>query len=80
MTIETKLIMYPEGDSREISRTLRINQVVDLNGTPLPLPLPTVKMIAYRVMKISTREERGERTVIYYLDLLRRQDMLEIVE
>lgn len=79
MTVETKLIVFPDGDRQEISQGLRFNQVVDINGRPLPLPLPTVKMIAYRVVKISTREERGERVISYYLDLLRRSDMLEIV-
>lgn len=79
MTIETKLLVYPEGDTQEIEHNLRFNQVVDINGRPLRLPLPTVKMIAYRVSKISASEERGERTIFYHLDLLRRNDMLEIV-
>jgi hypothetical protein len=78
MTLETRLLVYPEGDTQEIPHTLRFNQVVDINGRPLRLPLPTVKMIAYRVGKISTKEERGERTVSYHLDLLRRNDMIEI--
>lgn len=80
MTIENRLLVYPEGDSQEITHSLRFNQVVDINGRPLRLPLPTVKMIAYRVCKISTAEERGERTISYHLDLLRRNDMLEIAE
>jgi hypothetical protein len=80
MTLESRILVYPEGDTQEIPHTLRFNQVVDINGRPLPLPLPTVKMIAYRVSKISTREERGERITSYYLDLLKRNDMLEITK
>ena len=56
-----------------------INDIVDINGIPLPLPLPTVKMIVYRVYRISTRKTRNEEILEYHLDLLTRNDMLELV-
>jgi hypothetical protein len=44
--------------------------LVDLNGIPLRLPLPTSRMIAYRVYRKSTRVERHEETVSYYVELV----------
>lgn len=79
MTREEQYIVYPEGDTQEISHKLRFNQVVDLNGNPLKLPLPTVKMIAYRVYKITRRENRGENISYYHLSLLHLAEMLELV-
>ncbi len=77
MTIYTRQIVYPEGDTQEIDHELRVNQIVDLNGITLPLPLPTVRMIAYRVYKVSTRENIGESITLYYLELLTRDQMIE---
>jgi hypothetical protein len=69
------LIVYPEGDSVEIDKGLRVNQIVDLNGNPLPLPLPTSRMIVYRVWKISTRVERGCEETSYHLELVKRPEL-----
>jgi len=77
MTIYTRQIVYPEGDTQEIEHALRVNQVVDLNGGPLALPLPTVRMIAFRVYKVSTRESIGESITLYHLELLTRDQMIE---
>ncbi len=77
MTIRTRLVVYPDGDTQEIPHELRVNQVVDLNGYPLPFPLPTTRMIAYRVYKMSTRESTGELTTFYHLELLARDQMEE---
>ena len=79
MTIYTRLLVYPNGDTQEARVSLRINQIVDLNGYPLDLPLDTVKMIAYRVNKITTCESRGEETTSYHLELVRREEMLEYI-
>jgi len=70
MTLATNLLVYPDGDTQEVDHRLRINQVVDLNGNPLPLPLPTARMIAYRVYRISTSETRGEVITSFFLELL----------
>ena len=70
MTFYTHYILYPEGDTQEIDRELRIGQIVDLNGNPLSFPLPSTKMIAFRVYKVSTKEFPGEEARIYYLELV----------
>jgi len=59
---------YPEGDQLDVARPLPYGQLLDLNGNTLPLPLPTAKMIAYRVRRISTEETRNEYITHYYLE------------
>jgi hypothetical protein len=73
--VRTISIVYPEGDSLEIERELRVNQLVDLNGNPLPLPLRNVRMIVYRVWKVSTRSERHTEEVVYHLELVTRPEL-----
>jgi hypothetical protein len=68
--LRTRRIVYPEGDSREIEHDLSVNQLVDLNGVPLPLPLPTSRMIVYRVYRKSTNIVRREEIVTYALELV----------
>jgi len=68
--LRTLQIAYPEGDGREIEHQLRVNQLVDLNGNPLPLPLPTSRMIVYRVWKVSTRQERHTEEITFHLELV----------
>ncbi len=77
MTIYTDLLVYPEGDTQEALQQLTINQLVDLNGAPLALPLPTAKMIVYRVFKITKTEMKGETTTRYHLELVRRDELFE---
>ena len=74
--VRTISIEYPEGDSREIEHELRVNQLVDLNGNPLSLPLPTARMIVYRVWKVSTEAtSRHEENVCYHLELVTRPEL-----
>lgn len=70
MTWETRYIVYPEGDFIEISRDLRIDELVDMNGNPQGLPLPTPKMIVYRVYKKSTADTNNGPVIRYYLEQL----------
>ena len=79
MHLTTRRIMYPEGDSREIEHRLSINQLVDLNGFPMAAPLPTARMIVYRVFRISTESLKGEDVTRYYLEQLRRDELEELV-
>ena len=79
MHLTTRRIMYPEGDSREIEHRLSINQLVDLNGFPMASPLPTARMIVYRVFRISTESLKGEDITRYYLEQLRRDELEELV-
>ena len=78
MTLYTRRILYPEGDSQEISHRLGINQLVDLNGNPLNLPLKTDRMIVYRVFKMSTEILVGEEITNYHLELVRRDELAEL--
>jgi len=73
-------IVFPEGDTQEIQGRLRLNQVVDVNGIPLPLPLPTNRMIAFRVAKIQTKEGKGTSETYHFLELLSANDLLEYCE
>lgn len=73
--VRTITIVYPEGDTREIEHGLRVNQLVDLNGNPLALPLPSSRMIVYRVWKVSTRAERHTEELLYHLELVTRPEL-----
>jgi hypothetical protein len=77
MTLYTSLLVYPDGGSQEISHRLRINQLVDVNGLPLNPPLPTPRMLAYRVARIATKEERGEVTTFHHLEQLNVEELGE---
>ncbi|GHV94138.1 hypothetical protein AGMMS50293_04580 [Spirochaetia bacterium] len=70
-------IVFPEGDIQEISGRLRINDIVDMNGNPLPLPLPTNKMLAFRVARIKTDENKGGNETYHFLELLSARELLE---
>ncbi len=70
MTTETRWVVYPDGDRQETPRLLRVDDIVDMNGRPLPMPPPSERMIAYRVFKIRRVEERGELDVLHYLELV----------
>jgi len=69
------MVRYPEGDSREIEHGLKVNQMVDLNGNPLALPLATAKTIVYRVWKVTTSEERKCEQITYDLELVTRPEL-----
>lgn len=76
MTIYEYYVVYPDGDRQEIPGPLEFDALVDLNGQPLPLPLPTAKMIAYRVVKIRRSEERGEAVSLHYVELVPAAELL----
>ena len=75
MTATTYKLKYPEGDELEIEHSLNFNQIVDLNGNPLRLPIRSPQMIVYRVYRVSTGEERKEITIYYYLELIVGQEL-----
>jgi hypothetical protein len=70
-------IVFPEGDIQETCGRLPINAIVDINGKPLSLPLPTNKMIAFRVARIKTDEKKGGNETYHYLELLSSEELLE---
>jgi hypothetical protein len=63
-------IVFPEGDLQEIPGRLPISALVDLNGNPLRLPLPTSRMIAFRVSRIRVSEGRNGSETLHYLEQL----------
>jgi hypothetical protein len=67
METEDYFIVYPEGDTQEITGRLGIGQLVDINGVPLGLPLGTAKLIAYRVWRISAKENRSGTEIYHHL-------------
>jgi hypothetical protein len=73
-------IVYPEGDVQEISGRLAFNQLVDVNGGPLPLPLPTNRMIVFRVARIHTKENKGGNETYHYLELMSARELEEYTE
>lgn len=72
-------IVFPDGDSQEIRGRLMLNQLVDANGIPLQLPLPTNRMLAFRVEKIKTRDYKGGSETYHYLEQLSARELMEYV-
>ena len=70
MTLYEYYMVFPDGDTQEVSNTLAIGSLYDMNGNRLMPPLPTNKMIVYQVSGKRTREERGIVTIYYILEQL----------
>lgn len=79
MTVETRWVVYPDGDRQEIERLLGVDEMVDLNGNALVLPLKHSRAIVYRVWKIRRVEERGELFVLHYLELVPERELRSLV-
>ena len=77
MFITEYFVVFPEGDVQEIPGRLPINDIVDINGNRLQLPLPTNRMIAYRIARISTEEKKGSSNTYHFLELLSADELLE---
>jgi len=72
-------IVFPEGDTQEIQGRLMLNQLVDVNGHPVPLPLPTNRMVVFQVSKIKTNDYKGGSETYHFLEQLSAQELLEYV-
>jgi hypothetical protein len=77
---DTRVLVYPEGDTQEIDWSLRFNQIVDVGGRPLELPLPTVRMLAYRVRRVDHEDTRNEEITRYHLEQLFPDDLAAYVQ
>ncbi len=77
MTLYEYHIVYPEGETREISHELAMSSIVDINGFPVPLPLPTNRMIAYHVCRKRMAEDKGLVVTWYFLEQLNAVELLE---
>jgi len=80
MFISEYFIVYPEGDTQEIHARLSLNQLVDLNGRPLDLPLSTNRMIVFRVAKIKMNEYKGGTETYHFLEQVSARELMEYVE
>ncbi|GBU29138.1 hypothetical protein R84B8_02702 [Treponema sp. R8-4-B8] len=77
MQINEFFIVFPEGDIQEIQGRLPFNSLVDMNGNVLSLPLPTNRMIVFKVAAIKTEEKTGVSETYHFLDLLSAEELLE---
>ena len=80
MYISEYFIVFPEGDAQEIQGRLPFNSLVDMNGNVLSLPLPTNKMIVFKVAGIKTEEKKGTSETYHFLDILSAEELLEYTE
>jgi hypothetical protein len=80
MLVNEYFIVFPEGDVQEIASRLPLNAVVDINGQILNLPLPTNRMIAFRVYRIKVNENRGGNETLHYLELLSAEELLSYAQ
>ena len=79
MFISEYFIVFPEGDTQEINGRLFLNQLVDVNGNPLDLPLPTNRMVVFRVEKIRTNDHKGGSETYHHLEQLSARELMEFV-
>jgi len=77
MQINEYFIVFPEGDFQEVEGRLPFNTLVDMNGNVISLPLPTNKMIAFKVAGIKTEEKTGQTITYHLLELLSAEELLE---
>jgi hypothetical protein len=68
MIFQEYRLIFPEGDEQEVTRRLDINQMIDINGVPVVLPLKSFRELVYRVYKISTTNTRNEVITNYHLE------------
>jgi hypothetical protein len=80
MFISEYFIVFPEGDIQEIRGRLPFNAIVDMNGNVLSPPLPTNKMIAFRVTRIKTEEQKRSSETYHFLELLSADELLEYTQ
>ncbi|MDR2313942.1 MAG: hypothetical protein LBE02_05345 [Spirochaetaceae bacterium] len=76
MFFEEFYIVFPEGDVQEVPGRLPFNTLVDMNGRVLDLPLPSSKMIVFRVTRIKTNENKGSRETFHYLELMSAEELV----
>jgi hypothetical protein len=76
MFIEDFYIVFPEGDVQEVPKRLPFNALVDMNGHVLYPPLPTNKMIVFRVSRIKTNENKGSNETFHFLELMSAEELI----
>lgn len=76
MLLTESYVVFPEGELQEVQGELPFDALVDLNGRVLSPPLPTHRMIAYRVVKIRREEGKGMNRSYHYLELVPSADLI----
>jgi hypothetical protein len=56
----TYLVHYPDGGTQEVDYPVPVGPLLDVNARPLPLPLNSPQILAYRVVRRSQEELRSE--------------------
>lgn len=72
-------MIYPNGEKQEIGGPISIGAFLDINGNELPQRLPTNKMIVYQVQSKRTIENRGIVQIIYTVEQLDSEELLDYV-
>ena len=80
MFFEEFYIVFPEGDVQEVPGRLPFNTLVDMNGNVLSLPLPTNKMIVFRVARIKTNENKGSNETFHFLELMSAEELMPYIK
>ncbi|MDR2101877.1 MAG: hypothetical protein LBP43_04835 [Treponema sp.] len=80
MFMNEYFIVFPEGDVQEIPGRLPLNGLVDINGGILKPPLPTNRMIVFRVSRITVKENKGSNETFHFLELLSARELLAFTE
>ncbi|WP_024465181.1 hypothetical protein [Treponema pedis] len=77
MTLYEYYIVFPDGEKQEINRSIPAGYLIDINGNPISVPLPTNKMIAYQVAGKRTLQECGIIRTFYILEQLTAEELLD---
>lgn len=78
VTLYEYFLVFPEGEIQEITHPISGAGLVDMNGNPLSMPLPTNRMIAYQVAQKRTVESSpGIIRTYYVLEQLNAAELLD---
>lgn len=78
VTLYEYFLVFPEGEIQEITHPISGAGLVDMNGNPLSIPLPTNRMIAYQVAQKRTVESSpGIIRTYYVLEQLNAAELLD---
>ncbi len=75
-----RILHYPDGGTQESARAVRPGALLDVNGNPLGLPLPTMRMLVYRAWKVSSESTRNEEITHYWLEQVPPGELRDYVE
>ncbi len=80
MKYTTYLVHFPDGETQEVDHPVPVGPLLDVNARPLPLPLTSPRVLAYRVCRRSEEELRSEIVVHITLEQLFPEELGEYVE